>query len=403
MSGHLFLATNRAAFGEALVGLAVALELHRRGDRVAFLYPSPLTRIFQDAPFPRGIIDVAVFDLGRALRDTLRQRDLDTLVLVDVVSVLGTSGAGVARAMLRGLPAKVLGLDLWNLPDTDLTWDVGVYRTKVDPISLEIPSLRPCPMARPDARGGFRALPEMPEVTAESRARIRAEAGAGPSERLVVLTSGAWQQPNAYYHQIPRRLAEHYPRIVEMVTKRLAPNVRFVHVGPKAFEWGTSDARYRWVPQLAPAEFRALLVAADALLSLNVPATSLAAAIAAGTPSVVLVNSGRGDTLEEIVASANHPLADDIRAWIGDVLPLRPFRVCPVGLYSFLEPVLANNPFREAFEEVQLLDLDGAAAALTTLLEDAGARARMKVRQAAYREQIQKLPTAAERFDELRG
>ena len=218
-----------------------------------------------------------------------------------------------------------------------------------------------------------------------------------------MLTSGAWQQPNAYYHQIPRRLAEHYPRIVEMVTKRLAPNVRFVHVGPKAFEWGTSDARYRWVPQLAPAEFRALLVAADALLSLNVPATSLAAAIAAGTPSVVLVNSGRGDTLEEIVASANHPLADDIRAWIGDVLPLRPFRVCPVGLYSFLEPVLANNPFREAFEEVQLLDLDGAAAALTTLLEDAGARARMKVRQAAYREQIQKLPTAAERFDELRG
>jgi hypothetical protein len=394
---HLFLATARATFGEILVALDVARELHRDGDTVAFLHPAALSALFQGLAFAHGTIDLALMDLPRTIRDVVRARDLQTITLVDVSSVIGSVGSAAVRRLMTTTPARVLGIDLWNLPETDLTWDVSDYQVPFDPIALEIPSLRPCPVARPEAPGAYRALPTIEPLDPDERVRVRAELGIAESERLVITTTGTWQLPLRYAQEVPQRLAVHLPGIFALLLPRL-PDVRLFHVGPEPFAWAAHEPRYRHSPPLAPALFRRALAASDLLLSVNAAATSVQAAIAVGVPAAVVVSSLSAASLAETGLDLA-TLPADLRAWLEHVMPLRPFRVCPVGLYRFMAPVLANNPYAALFAELELAQLDATVARIRSLCEQPAPEWREA--RHAYLERIAQLPDAKTRFREL--
>jgi uncharacterized protein DUF6365 len=237
----------------------------------------------------------------------------------------------------------------------------------------------------------------MPET---KRAALRGELGAVGEDKLLLHASSRWQQPEVQNFKHHQRVARRLPDLVAPRLAGLGPLVKVVHVGPAPFgSWSAGmGERYRWLPPVSSERLDDLLGAADLLLSFNTTGTITISAVARGLPVVVAINSHHGRTVEEVAADLPQPPAEAVRRWLAEVVPLHPFRIWPLGLYRFLSPVLAGNPFTRAFRTVEVLDEEGFVQACRELLFDDRARARQQEEQQAYREEVSRLPSAGEVF-----
>jgi hypothetical protein len=394
---HLFLAVPAAAFGEVATGLRIARELVAQGDRVVFLAGADVAVLFEGTGVVHQAVDGEVFSLERFVPRVIERERCGSLTLVDVASVyLTLDPIGVELGFLERLTVPVIALDFWNLRQAGPEWDFGRDATEVPPAALAFERrLLPAPIARPDAGPGtFAALPAR-TARPEARAAVRGELGLDPRDRLVLWTTSRWQQPEQQNWKHHARLARAVPAWIAATLARLGGRVHLLHVGPQASPaWDAWGARYRFVGQVTAERLHDLMDAADLLLSLNTTATTGLAATAIGLPTVVVVNS-RGGTADELTAPGASPT---LRAWLAEAAPLHPFRLWPLGLYSFLAPILADNPFTDTFRQVELLDEEAIVEACRSLLFDQGAAADARARQAAYRERIAALPGPASAF-----
>jgi hypothetical protein len=359
---HLFLAPLGASFGEALVGVRLARELIDGGDEVLFLAPDGLAGLVEGAGLIHGRIDRAMPRLAAEALRLVAERRCDTLVLVDAAAVAKAFAA--LRLDLGALAdAPVVALDLWNLPETGLVWDYGPHEERLDPRILAFGRrLVPVPLARPDVPGGYDALPRIAPLSADARARLRAELGV--SAKLVLWPSAGWQHAAAHRDPALRRLADELP---PRVLRALAPlGVAVVHVGPEPFAGAGAFPGYRHLPQLAPQGFARLLSAADLYLGFNAAATSLAGAIAARAP--ILLGQPAG-----------------MRAW-------------PLSLDRFLAPFVDGNPCYGAARVADPLDEAAFAGAARELLFDAAAADALRARQAEIEARVRALPGGRERL-----
>ena len=88
-----------------------------------------------------------------------------------------------------------------------------------------------------------------------------------------------------------------------------------------------------------------------------------------------------------------------LHTWIEEAAPLPAFRVWPLGLYKFLEPLTRENPYTDALEMVEVLEEGALHGALEKLLFDEEARSAQRARQSAYCDEVRKLPSAGELFE----
>jgi hypothetical protein len=288
---------------------------------------------------------------------------------------------------------------VWDLPETDLRWDFGTDALPISPRALEVRRrLVPVPFARPRSDGvHYNALPQAEAPPSEARGALRRELGVGDADRLVLLLSSRWQTPELQHWKHHQRLARHLPGLALEALAALGPRVRVAHVGPQAFAGAEAlGERYRWIDQLPPERFQALMGSADLLLTFNTSATSTLSALVLGLPVVLAVNSRTGRTVDDVAASLPAPPAEPVRRWLEQMVPLHPFRVWPLGLHGLLTPVLAGNPFTEALRTVEVLDWDALIGACRDALFAAPLREQLLERQAAYCESVRGLPGAAE-------
>ncbi len=360
MARHLFVAVTPTAFGEVLQGRRVAEALVRAGDHVSFLAPAEVQGALAGAPVRRGVIEA----LGAAMLDDLVVQvgeSFDTVCLVDLAAVALTfqrHGLDLRRLS----HARLVALDLWSLAETDLVFDFGATRQPLPDGVLAIPRLVPVPFARPEAAGGYAAWPSNQPLAPEQRRAVRARLGL-PDERVVVIPSAAWQAPERQVDPASRAAAIAVPPM--LLDRAVRAGATVVHVGPHA--WAPASAHYRHLPQLPPAEFADVIAAADAVVTANISATTIATALAAEVPVVVIGCAG------------------------GEIPP---FAVWPLGLRDLLAPVLADNPLLACVRRVELHDEPGFAAALEP---DPGWLARTR----DYRARVAALPGPDARYREL--
>jgi hypothetical protein len=369
---HLFVAPQSAPFGETVLGMRIAGDLHARGDAiVVFAHPS-LDILVKDKPFrfvpvPSGArIETAVAEMAAEV-------SADSIILLDATGVfMLLKREGSDATFLRTVKRRVIGLDVWNLRKTGLEWDMVGTSFQHSRYSLDVNRrLIPVPFAQPTgAKGLYNALPTAPNVSDEERATIRADFGAREGDRVVFFTSARWQEPTSQTHELGQRLALTFPAFVGALLARLGERVHVVHVGPTRFPFDDAlGDRYTWLPQRSPARFGKTLAAADLLLSFNFSATTIASAIAAGIPVVLGMNSHAGDFAR--------------------------FRVWPLGLFKFLGPLAKNNPYTSALRMVEVTEADAFVSAMEKLLFDDEARAEMRENQARYCREVEALPKAA--------
>lgn len=399
---HLFVALNGAAFGELGLGIRIAEELHARGDRAVFLAPSTTAVLFRGTSFRHVVVNALVPSLAQVLPRMVRDESFASVVLIDVIAVVGTLDTvwGIDPAFLHGVGVPVIALDNWSVWETDLRWDGGTDFLAITPKVLEFPKrLVPVPFARPLRDVAYDALPPGGRPLSEGeRQAVRDELGIPEADKLVLLLSGKWQTAEAQFWKHHKRLARFFPHLVLEALAALGPRVRVAHVGPERFLGAEAlGDRYDWMSQLKPERFKALMGAADLHVSFNVSATSNSSLMAMGVPVVLLVNSHAGRTPEEVLSRL--PSAPEaVRRWLPQVVPLYPFRVWPIGLYDVLTPVLADNPFMSAVRTVEALDWDSFVETCRVLLFDPSARAELLDRQSAYCAMVRELPTAGDIF-----
>jgi len=404
---HLFLAPLGAAFGEALHGIRIARQLVATGHEVVFLAPAAMHTLIDDAPVQFGRIDLALPRLDQQIGSLLRRMKCGSLVLVDAAAV-----GKVARAFRLDTRAfthpdvPVIALDCWNLPAHPVTWEYGAHVTEaLAPEFHQIERrLVPVPIASPEVKGGFMAMPPIAPTSVADRHQLRAELGLGDRDRLILWPSSSWQSAESHTDPALARLAAALPALILPRLDQLGPRVHVVHVGPVAFAGAEQLApRYRFLSQVAPRRFEQLVAAADLVIGFNSIATSLATAIAVRTPILVGTTTLRADTMLEVEHALGARLTPAVRAAIAPNLPVAPILAWPLRLGAVLSPMLADNPLVGAIGRVDPFEEAAYLDACRELLFDAAAADAARQRQDDYHRRVLALPAGHEQLLSLAG
>ena len=402
---HLFLAPLGSAFGEALHGVRIARQLVAAGHEVVFLAPAAMSTVIDDAPVQFGRIDQVLPRLDAQVADAIRDQRCEALVLVDAAAVgkvARTFQLDVRAFTHPGIP--VVALDCWNLVPQPVRWEYGAtaHETLAPEIHAIERRLVPVPIASPDVRGGFRA---MPEVSAHvDRRAIRTQLGLDDQDRLILWPSASWQAAESHTDPGLARLAAMLPELILPRLDQLGPRVHVIHVGPTPFANAAQLApRYRFLSQLLPRNYEQLVASADLVIGFNSVATSVATAIAARTPILVGTTSLRADTMAEVEQALGDRLTPAVRAALAPNLPLAPIHAWPLRLGEVLEPVLADNPIDSALRRVDPFDEAAYVEACRELLWDPATAGSLRLRQATYHRRVVALPAGHELLMALLG
>lgn len=412
----LFLALSPQGFGETLIALSLADQVASLGVTSSFIVEDHARTLMAAHGYEFSVIESRMGKLAcLVIDDVIREFRPDVLVLADYFTY-----CAVLEVQYRLNPwfidtydIPVVTIDIWEWGNTDFYVDIAgddiVYRAS-DRFRSLAAHLRPVPLAHFEPDAANRAHPfrvsagEQPLSRADRRRR-REALGVGGRERLVLLPTARWQvETDAVYSKAARGVSTSMPRVVTHYLERLPAQTHFLLIGEVPPAWSCLPAdRTHSVPPCSPREFGALLQASDAVLSLNIAATTVWRAVMSGVPAMVLGNRyqlrDEGDV--DLVLPGSNGLAASARAVLKEHLPVYPFRMWPLGFYSFLEPLLTANPYTDAVLRAEILDGSGAVEGLTSLLFDPGFRADRLAAQSAYAEKVRALPETGAVFTSM--
>lgn len=395
MTAHLICCLGRSGFGEPSVGLQLAHELVAVGDQVAVVTDPNLYRVFEGAPFPVHVLPPRGW--GRVERVFIEAAAIRpaTIVLADYVMAMeALSSRGVAPHFLHSIGARLVFVDTWHACEIGDVLQAGDDETfHYDPGFAAYPHrLVPVPFIRPDAPGGFSILPQAPEPDPSHRAGLPDDA------RLLFFATSLWTH-QSYQDRPPiERVRRAIPPRLAFLLEQLDPRTHLIHVGPQPLaplEQALGE-RYHWRQSLPAPAFRSLIASVDAVLSLNAAATSNTLAAAAGVPIVTLHNPYEGDA--DAIEAAHGELTPDTRRWLEQSGSLYRFAMWPYSMWRTLDPVLTDNPWDAVLRRVPIVDEPHAIETIAGLLYDPVARDEALHEAARYVEQVQALPSGAERI-----
>jgi Family of unknown function (DUF6365) len=390
----LFLAPSRLSRGDAVLAAELARALPRSRFQVGFAAAPETLAHLHDLGMPALPLDGPAPGDNLGLLDrVVRGFKPDCLVAADPSAVdRSRDWTGLTIDTLReryGRP--VAGLDRLGWQAADYTADFyggarvrlprlldacdAVIRTgpphpaEPGPPGVAVAALRPGGLHE----GGLRPSAAGPHEAARD--------GGRPT---VFLVNSPWEYRNPTRSLPVAQLVDALPRIVHSHLAALGRPLEVVHVGPRRWRFPVAERiGYRHFAKLPYPMFHQWLAAADLLLTANVLSPTLAQAVLAGVPALVLEQAQRAR-------------APEFADWVGPVAPLlraaHPFRVAPLGWHDLLEPLLSGNPYRDCFATAGLLDRPAVLRALAGLLDDGPTRADLRRRQHGYRDRLAALP-----------
>ncbi|MBI5496410.1 MAG: hypothetical protein HY904_15410 [Deltaproteobacteria bacterium] len=398
----MILGCSAATTGELTMALDWASRCQRRVELHACV-PVPLTSLARwYGATVRNYPTLGIARAAERIQEGVRQVKPDIIVLADILLAYGLSpefADGLAYLVPEALRlARVLAMDLYDFDQTAM--DVDVFGRPLFQRAPWVPPrvgrLLPCPANRPEksspGRGRYAMMADRGPLPDAQRRAVREKHGvSGP---LVVMATSHWQ------HALQkRRETEHVARAFPALAFRYldeaaAVPVDVIHVGPEPLPVPADCARlrYRHVDAMPPAELLDLLGAADLFLTANSPASSAVRAASVRTPVAALhlgpeltpTSSRAGRALAEYASGGAH----------------HPFSLWPVGMFTLVQEVLRDNPFRNTQLHLDGGRPDEAVAGIRALLaEPAVADAQRAAQEAYFRQLAQTVDTPDRALD----
>ncbi len=401
MKKHLFLALAKAGWGETILGLRIASELHAAGDVVHFMAHSSVGSLLHDVPFSVHEVPDHIGPLTKLyIEELLSSQAISSLILSDFCTTdLFFRLMGMSGEFLCDYGVPVIAMDIWDSQESGNEIDLFLEEVLPVPTWIARTALRllPSPIVRPsNRRGVYSCLPAATTVPNRVREHIRADIGLTPADRAILFSTARWQQA-AYTNEHALRLAAKLPLLLSHFVRRLGASTHLIHVGPAQYPLReVLGHRYHWIPSLPARQFDLLVGSMDLLVSANISATSIGKAITSGVPAVVLQNSIKAASLEETVASMPRRPSPDLVQWLREALPVYPFSLWPLGYRKYLEPVLADNPYTSCVQVCEILDEEHVLETCTGVLFDKALKSACVTRQAEYVERVNRLPKASD-------
>jgi Family of unknown function (DUF6365) len=412
----LFSAMCPTGFGETLIGLSLADQLRPLGVTSHFIIePHALRTLVRGQNHPRHEYTVLEPQMGQFARllveDTVATFRPDAIVLADYLTHCRTFNRryDLDPWFIEDYRVPVIPIDIWELEKTGFTVDLASDDDyEVSQRFQDLPAqLRPVPLAHLEPDGTCRARPFRvwtgeDRVSARTRTHLRTTLGLEKQDKLVLLATAAWQLGKGIRHRkqvLPVRDA--MPRILAHYLQQLPPRTHFLLAGevPETLADLPGDRIHR-LPPCLPERFGNLLGAADAILSMNIAATTVTRAVMAGVPAMVLGN--RFDIRDQEEAEKAEAeiggFSSVVRDELPGAMPLYPFRLWPLSFYKFLIPLLTANPFSGAVTQTEILDEQAVTGGLTRLLYDQPTRSEALARQSAYADRVRALPDTPDVF-----
>jgi hypothetical protein len=394
----LFLAPSRLSRGDASVAADLARTLPRARFQVGFVAAAEALPQLHDLGLPALPLTGATPAENLAILDRIVQGfHPDCLVAADPFATHQSRGwSGLTVELLReryGCP--IAGIDRLGWQAADYTVDFyGGDRVRfprlLDDCDLVIQPGPPHSVASGSPGVAVAAL--HPGGLRDGGLRMSdadaADSRPADGRPTVFLVNSPWEYRNRLRSFPVAQLIDALPRIVHSHLAALGRPLRVVHVGPRQWRFPPADQiEYQHFHRMPYAMFQARLAAADLFLTTNTLSATLAQAVLAAVPALVLDN-------HEVLGP------DHIPGWLAACAPLlrtaHPFRVAPLGWHDLLEPLLSGNPYQRCFATAGLFDRPAVLRALAALLDDPPARSDLRQRQQDYRDQLGGLPAIAE-------
>jgi hypothetical protein len=392
----MFFALSTAGYGETVIGLSLARQLEPLGVRSHFVISPVSEQVLKRSGVPFTTIEPRMGRLVRLLVDEdVGQFRPDAIVLADYYTYTGVfrERFGLNSWFIEEYGVPILPIDIWEWDKTSFAVDMFEEDRPTDKRILDMDVfLRPVPLAHPEREGRaypFRLWEGTERVTRRTKRHLYETFGLGPRDRLVLLTIAPWQHmaEDKYLSSIGTHVLRGVPQLLAHYLAQLPDTTHFLIIGevPPALA-ALPAGRVHALPPCSPARFTTMLGASDLVLSLNIGATTLGRAVLSDIPAVVLTNGFAvpdAATIGEVEARLGG-LTPTVRSWLEGMLPLHQMRMWPLGFHEFLEPILKDNPYTDAFTDLELLDEPAVVQGLERTLYDPATRDRLAAGRAGY-------------------
>lgn len=414
----LFVTPSETASGEAITARGVALDVVADGGEVSFL-ASPLASRLLGPSFGASVTTLSG-DRGHnqvLWGSALAATRPDAIVFADYPLLFFRTGASPLAddawvASLQRGDAVLVTLDHLGYAQRARTVFFGpphrsFHSEAIPALPPGMQVLLPCPINSPqpvDARTGipFRGLQlPVPDDPAARREARRRHAGGGGLMVVHLVPGWSWRLADQfglpYYAHLARLLLHHLRDVPAPVT--------VVSVNNGSLLGCSSDGARRVVdlPELDVAEFDALILAADLVLTENMISAALGKAVCGLRPCAALHNTRR---LADVIERADAPLRALVlemeRAAPGAVYPWEVFPIWGGDDLADLG-VFVANPYLRGFEPVEVFGDREATDQLCRLLLEDDARADQRRHQESYNEALAGLPGPSEALRALAG
>ncbi|HPU64066.1 MAG TPA: DUF6365 family protein [Mobilitalea sp.] len=371
----LFIVTSFWAYGELQIAVDFARQVMALGHQVLFLIPPSHVGKLKAGNMPYQILIPNGTLLNRILFKDIENTYQPThIVLSDILNFsFCERHYGLTEADLEIFAGFIGGFDLYDFANAGKSIDTYGFRAKeMTRINIESYDflLMPCPVNQVvkkayGIRFPYRIFDGIKVRTPDEIAKAKINIGLEHDKKLIIITGSTWQSSFRPYRNV-KEMVDAVDEAVMRAIGMLPEHYQVLWIGPRHRPLPKDLSQIKQIKSLPPLQFEQFMSAADVFLSANYISTSMVRAALMGCPVVLLGNSyikksGKFRSL----AGLPKPEPD----LLNDMDRIYPFRMFPVGWYSFLEPVVKGNHFYKLtrcvevfnFEEVYKNIIDAAA------------------------------------------
>lgn len=391
----LFIVTSFWAYGEMQIAKDFARQVEALGHQVMYLIPPSHTGKVIARNMRYQILIPNGATLNRVLLQDIENTYHPThIVLSDILNfAFCERHYGLTEADLAIFSGFIGGFDLYNYAEAGKRIDTYGFRAKeMSRINIERYDflLMPCPVNQvsiKDSRTQFsyRLFDGIKARMSSTIMNARERVGIKEGEKLVIMTGSAWQSSFRPYNNV-KEMVDGVDQAVMQMIAQLPENYKVFWIGPRHRAVTEKLTKVKQINSLPPSQFEIIVDSADVFVSENFISTSMIRAALRGVPVVLLANSyvKRSGELRSL---AGHQELDQLK-YLDRIYP---FRMFPVGWYSFLEPVVKGNPFYKLTRCAEVFDIKEAYETVSDSASEKEEESIKRLKQ--YKEKWLELPS----------